>query len=303
MVVAPHVHANLARGVGHVQFFAHDAFISFERGEGILHKAFVNANLGADRLGQLRLRQIDVAVVRGFLQYIEGARLNPQGIVVLKAQFAGSGISGDKADAVNVHGKPIGIFAHNGECLRAIGTVDAHSVGWRDTVGLQKKQQVAHAPVFGPGGADAVKALAAHAAHLEQTLWLFIKNTYGVGAKGFHNAPGHFFANALDKAGGEIEADALAGGGQHFIGVLKFDLTAKAGVVDPASRYLELHARLRVDHVPDARNRVAWAGETSIAAAAVYACGQQTQHSVAVLFIVEDNALHRAGEFNGIGIL
>ena len=200
MVVAPHVYANLARGVRHVQFFAHDAFISFERGEGILHKAFVNANLGADCLGQLRLRQIDVAVVRGFLQHIEGARLNPQGIVVLKAQLAGGGISGDKANAVNVHGKPIGIFAHNGERVRAIGAVDAYSVGWRDAVGLQKKQQVAHAPVFSPGGADAVKALAAYTAHLEQTLWLFIKNSYGICAKGFNNTPRHFFANALDKA-------------------------------------------------------------------------------------------------------
>ena len=72
---------NLASGVGHVQFFAHNAFVCFQRGKGVFHQAFIHANLGADSLCKLSLRQVDVAVVRGLLQHIEGASLNSYNFV------------------------------------------------------------------------------------------------------------------------------------------------------------------------------------------------------------------------------
>ena len=198
VVVAAHVHAHLAKGSGHVQFFTHNALVCFKGRKGVFHQAFVHAQLGTHGLNQFCLGQVDVAIVGGFLQHIERARLYAQRVVVRKTQFAGGSVCGDKADAVDVHGQAVGIFAHNGEGFCPVGAVDAHRIGRSDAVGLQKEQQVAHAPVFGPRGADAVEAFAAHAAHLEQALGLFVENAYGVCAKGFHNAPGHFFANALD---------------------------------------------------------------------------------------------------------
>ena len=80
-------------------------------------------------------------------------------------------------------------------------------------------------------------------------------------------------------------------------------LAAKAGIGDPPAAKLHLHARLRVDHMAHAAHGVARAGQAAIATTAVDGSGHKAQHGIAVFFIMKDNALHSAGNFNGIGVL
>jgi hypothetical protein len=209
-----------------------------------------------------------------------------------EAQLVGRGVGGHKAYGVDIHGQAIGIFAHNIQRFRAVGPINAHGVGRGDAVGLQKQEQVAHAAVFRPGGADALQALFAHPADGKQTFRGRIQHGDGFRAEGRHNASGQLRAHALDQAGGQIEADALAGGGQHFFRRAELQLPAEARIIDPAAAYLQLHARLRRDHMPHAGHGIPVAF-----ARALRRRGRKAQHRKAVLLVLEDHALHRAGQF------
>ena len=200
--IAAQVHACFrlcAVRAGHVHIFAHDALVRLKSGQSVGNKVLVNAQLRAYGLHKRGLRQVHVAVIRGFLQHVECACLYAQGVVVLEAQLAGRGIGGDKAYAVDIHGKAIGVFTHDAQGVRPVGAVDAYSIGRGDAVRLQKKQQVAYAAVFAPRCADALQAFLPHAAHLEQALRLFVQYPYGVCAERLDDARGHLFAHALDK--------------------------------------------------------------------------------------------------------
>ena len=178
-------------------------------------------------------------------------------MILGKAQLAGRGIGRHEADAPDVHGQTVGVLAHHVEGLAAVGAVDAHGIGGRDAVGLQKEQQVADAPVLGPAFLDLLETLLAHALDLEQAFGLFVQHADGVRAEGRHDAPGHLLAHALDEARGQVQADALAGGGQHLLGHVEGQLAAETRVVDPAAADLQLDAHLRVDHVAHAGHGIA----------------------------------------------
>ena len=153
---------------------------------------------------------------------------------------------------------------------------------------------------------DLLETLLAHALDLEQAFGLFVQHADGVRAEGGHDAPGHLLAHALDEARGQVQADAFAGGGQHLLGHVEGQLAAEARVVDPAAADPQLHPGLRVDHVAHAGHGIAAHRAAGRALDPGLhgqgPVGQQAQHGIAVLFVVEDHPFQRAGEFGGIGI-
>ena len=289
-----------------VQALAHHAFFLFQGQHGLPGQITVHGQLLAGLVQQFLLGQEDVAVVRGLLQHIEQPGLDAQGVILGKAQLAGRGVGRHEADAPDVHGQAVGVLAHHVEGLAAVGAVDAHGIGGRDAVGLQKEQQIADAPVLGPAFLDLLETLLAHALDLEQAFGLFVQHADGVRAEGGHDASGHLLAHALDEAGGQIQPYAFAGGGQHLLGHVEGQLAAEARVVDPAAADLQLDAHLRVDHVAHAGHGIAAhraAGRAlDLGLHGQGSVGQQAQHGITVLFVVEDHTLQRAGEFHGIGI-
>ena len=207
---------------------------------------------------------------------------------------------------MNIHSQPVGIFAHDLKRVGPVGAIDAHGIGGRDAVRLQKEHEIADASVRGPALLDALQPLLAHAVHGKQPIRLLVQNTDGVRAEGIHNAPGQTFPHALNQPRGKIEPDALAGDGQHFLKVRKLQLAAETRIVDPAPLHAHMGSCLRADGMADAGHGISADAARGRALDLGFSGQSGVRHKaedgIAVFLIVEDHALQRAGQLRDIGI-
>ena len=161
--------------------------------------------------------------------------------------------------------------------------VDAHGEGCADVVRLEELHQIAHALMLGPALDDGCQLLLGNAGNFQQALRFLIENPERVLTERLDDARRDALADALDQPGGQIQLDALGGGGEQAFKGIHLHLPAEAGVVHPPALDAQGCARLRAAHMPDHGDEIHL----------VLAFRPDPEHRVAVFLIMEDHALQR----------
>ena len=111
--------------------------------------------------------------------------------------------------------------------------IDTDGEGSADIVRLEELHQIAHALMLGPTLDDGHQLLLGDAGNFQQTLRLLIENPERIFAERLDDARRDALADALDQPGGQIQLDALGGGGEQAFKGIHLHLPAEAGVVHP----------------------------------------------------------------------
>ena len=279
------VHADLV-----VELLQYHPLLTGEAVHGLLDELFRNAELGTGLFHQGPAGIIDVPVVDLLHQRVQRARLNPQRVLAFKAELGRQRIRRQEADAPDVHRQPVGVLLHDGQRLRAVMLIDTDGEGSADIVRLEELHQIAHALMLGPTLDDGHQLLLGDAGNFQQTLRLLIENPERIFAERLDDARRDALADALDQPGGQIQLDALGGGGEQAFKGIHLHLPAEAGVVHPPALDAQGRARLRAAHMPDHGDEIHL----------VLAFRPDPEHRVAVFLIMEDHTLQRALQFHRI---
>ena len=179
----------------------------------LLHRLGRARDIELQRLGRARRQlgggKVDVAVVGERLEHVEHAGLDAQRRVAPDAHALRDAIGHDEADARHVAREPVGIVAHLGHRLIAVGLANARGVGERDAEALQEDHDLALLPsgervARGPLGAPLADAF-----DLRGAPRLLLEDLDGLGAEGADEPLGEHGADALERL--EIAGDAAFG--------------------------------------------------------------------------------------------
>ncbi len=151
------------------------------------------------------------------------------------ADFLGNLIGGLEADAVDIAGEAIGIFANGFDGVLAVGFVDANGAAGADAVRVQENHDIANDFLLGPGIFDELAPHRADALNvLEAAGFRFddVENLLAEFGDEFFGVDG---ADAFDHTAAEIFLDTFAGGGGRAAEEMGFELKTELAIADPAA--------------------------------------------------------------------
>ncbi len=189
-----------------------------------------------------------------------------------------------EADAVDVLRQPVGIVAHDGECLVRILLVNLHRQPGADAVALQEDHDLLDVLLLLPGARDLRRPLIADARHLAQPVDVRLDHIQRLEAEVIDDAPGIDRPNALDQAAAQVLADTLDRRRELHRVLAHLELATVLWMRAPhptqPHRLARIDARERADH----SHFVA------------FSLGDQLRHRVTVLFVLESQPFQRPFE-------
>ena len=132
--------------------------------------------------------------------------------------------------------KPIGVFGHDLDGVRAVGLEDTNRPGRTDAMAVQEDHDLANDLLLGPGIGDALGADRADAGHLSKPVGLGLDDVEHLLPKRLDHLLGIDGPDAADHSRAQILLDAVdrsRGGGAHEA---RLELLAMGVIVDPVAR-------------------------------------------------------------------
>ena len=250
----------------------------------ILHDAAVDPGQGDGSLDDLRLGKADVALVAERLQHVLERSPRPQRRGAVDAQPLRQLVGALEADAPDVGGQAIRVFAHQLHGPLAVGAVDARRPGRADAVRLQEQHDAAHRLLLAPAFPDPLDALRTDPLDLAQERRAFVDDRQRALAEGFDDLAGIVLADPLDQAGREVLLDPLGRVRRRGAELVGLELQAVVAVLHPGARRLDVFPGHGGGQIADHGDQVA------------AAVGLDAQHGKAGVGVVKGDALDQAAQ-------
>ena len=156
---------------------------------------------------------VDMALVGKLVEDVLDAGPRPDGRVFCDPEHRSDPVRRDEADAENVLGEPVGVFAHYGDRVFAVLLEYLHRVGGAHAMPLQEDHHVPYLFLRLPGFAYHPDPLFPYAVDLPEPLYIAVDHVEGLYGELRDEPFSHDGTDAFDHARAQVALYAGDGGG------------------------------------------------------------------------------------------
>ena len=209
-----------------------------------------------DLLDEDGARQSAVSVVGGLLQDMQRGGLGALNGMGIDPESLGELVGRLETDAPDIVGQSVRVFSNLFDGLVAVATIDAKRSSCADAMLIKEQHDPADVPSLFPCFFDVGKFLGADASNVKKQIGVLIEDIQELFAVESHHPLGQLGADAADGSRSEVALHSFGGGGREGLQFIGAELSAVAGIDNPASLGLELLARLYGRGFSDERHRI-----------------------------------------------